>query len=163
MEDEEDEAPDALEQVVVKKSPKTNLGAKSNTPKPNPTGSNQKKSSTNEADKTSTPKTKAKPTPTKTKSETVTTKDNKKEKKEAVPSEGSAKKPIKISKTPKVVEAKVSPDANLGSRRQPPAKNDTGKFQIRKLLHWNQTIRSANIYLIYGDRFLHIRHFFVLR
>ena len=120
-EDEEDEAPVAVEEVV-----KETLKPKPSKPKASKT--EETKQSTSTVDKTSASKTKSKPAPTKAKSESAPAKDVKKEKKTAAPSETAPKKPIKISKGDKEKEANVVPEPKLGGRQQPPAKNDTGKF-----------------------------------
>ena len=120
-EDEEDEVPTAAEEIV-KETPKPKLA------KPKATKTEQTKQSTSTADKPSEAKTKSKPAPTKTKSESAPEKEVKKEKKTAAPSETVPKKPIKISKGEKVIEAKPVPEPKLGGRQQPPAKNDTGNL-----------------------------------
>ena len=44
------------------------------------------------------------------------------------------KKPVKIIKTEKLAEPKSVPEAKLGNRQQPPAKNDTGKYWLNTQL-----------------------------
>ena len=118
-EDQDEDTSTAGEEV--NETPK----AKPETPKT--AARSPKKSSTSAVDKTPESKPNKKTASTKSKSDPAPTNDIKKGKKPVVSQETEPKKPVKVIKTEKFVEPKTVPEAKLGSRQQPPAKNDTGK------------------------------------